>query len=171
MCTRLFFLPPSLVGNPKRELGTRLLQPVYCVDAQLNELDSYHPYYWGQELFYKSDSGISHMQLRCAYYVCIRGLQIPTMQLSSCNCCLDHILPSISTHSRLKWNPLNASTDIVIIYNSYISFLVYTVLDIAQCYIVCRCCYVQHMPIFEERESLGVKTLKSFNLQTLKKSW
>ena len=24
MCTRLFFLPPSLVGNPKRELGTRL---------------------------------------------------------------------------------------------------------------------------------------------------
>ena len=35
-------------------------------------------------------------------------------------------------------------------------------LDIAQCYIVCRCYYVQHMPIFEERESLGVKTLKSF---------
>ena len=34
--------------------------------------------------------------------------------------------------------------------------------DIVQCYIVCRCCYVQHMPIFEERESLSVKTLKSF---------
>ena len=68
----------------------------------------------------------------------------------------------VSTQYRLKWNPLNASTDLVIIYNSYISFLVYTVLDIAQCYIVCRCCYVQHMPIFEERESLGVKTLKSF---------
>ena len=50
--------------------------------------------------------------------------------------------------------------DLVIIY---ISFLVYTVLEIVQCYSVCRCCgYVQHMPIFEEREILGVKTLKSF---------
>ena len=35
-------------------------------------------------------------------------------------------------------------------------------LDIAQCYIVCRFCYVQHMPIFEVKESLEVKTLKSF---------
>ena len=98
------------------------------------------------------------MQLRCACYVCIRGLQLPTMELCACNCCLDHILPSIHT-VQVEVEPLD---DLVIIYNSYISFLVYTVLDIAQCYIVCRCCYVQHMPIFEERESLGVKTLKSF---------
>ena len=35
----------------------------------------------------------------------------------------------VSTQYRLNWNPLNVSTDLVIIYNSYISFLVYTVLE------------------------------------------
>ena len=64
---------------------------LYCVDAQLDIIHIIGVRNYFIRLI------LEFQQLRCACYVCIRGLQLPTMQLCACNCCLDHILPSIHT--------------------------------------------------------------------------